>query len=221
MPESVAGADAGAHFETFGLALDQRIGAGTYFGAIAQILNSQIDRTTGAFVQFAKFQPAVPGDIPEELNYEERSISLSLNQLLADKWSFGATYRLIHAQLTDDFVNVPSAIVLDNGFVKRKDEESLLHQLSLDAFYNHPSGLFARLQGLWSMQSNWGYSPKEPGSDFWQINAYVGYRFARRRAELTLGLLNLTDKDYRLEPLTLYTELPRQRTFVARFQFSF
>jgi len=36
-----------------------------------------------------------------------------------------------------------------------------------------------------------------------------------------IGGLNLTDKDYRLNPLTLYDELPRDRTFVARLQFSF
>jgi hypothetical protein len=34
-------------------------------------------------------------------------------------------------------------------------------------------------------------------------------------------VLNLTDQDYRLEPLNLYTELPRQRTFTVNFQFTF
>ena len=57
--------------------------------------------------------------------------------------------------------------------------------------------------------------------DFWQLNAFTGYRFARRRAEVAVGLVNITDEDYELEPLTLYTELPRERTLVARFSFKF
>ena len=51
--------------------------------------------------------------------------------------------------------------------------------------------------------------------------AFAGYRFPRRKAELTLGVLNLTDQDYRLNPLTLYDELPRGRTFMSQLRFSF
>ena len=36
-----------------------------------------------------------------------------------------------------------------------------------------------------------------------------------------LGILNLTDQDYHLNPLTVYAELPRERTFVARVNFQF
>ena len=39
--------------------------------------------------------------------------------------------------------------------------------------------------------------------------------------ELMLGLLNLTDQDYRLNPLTVYAELPRERTFMVRLNFQF
>ena len=57
--------------------------------------------------------------------------------------------------------------------------------------------------------------------DFWQVNAFVGYRFPRRRAEIRLGLLNIADQDYRLNPLNLTAELPRERTLLASFRFSF
>jgi hypothetical protein len=36
-----------------------------------------------------------------------------------------------------------------------------------------------------------------------------------------VGVLNITDQDYRLNPLTLYNELPRERTFVASLKFFF
>ena len=96
-----------------------------------------------------------------------------------------------------------------------------LHQLHLFAAYNHPSGFFSQVQSLWSIQSNSGYSPAEPGDDFWQFNAFVGYRFPRRYVELTVGVLNLTDRDYRLNPLTLYAELPRERTAVVNLKINF
>jgi len=36
-----------------------------------------------------------------------------------------------------------------------------------------------------------------------------------------LGLLNLTDRDYHLNPLTLYQELPRHRTLAVQLQINF
>jgi len=101
------------------------------------------------------------------------------------------------------------------------NNDAILDQLTLFALFNHPSGLFARAEGNWYSQSNDGYTPAEPGDDFWQVNLFGGYRFCHRRAQIQLGVLNLTDQDYRLNPLNLYTELPRQRTFTVNFQFTF
>ena len=42
-----------------------------------------------------------------------------------------------------------------------------------------------------------------------------------RRAELSVGVLNLTDRDYKLNPLTLYNELPRERLLTVSFKFNF
>jgi outer membrane receptor protein involved in Fe transport len=98
---------------------------------------------------------------------------------------------------------------------------STLNQLNLFARFNHPCGLFARVEGNWYLQSNDGYDPAEPGDNFWQVNLFGGYRFWHRHAQIQLGVLNVTDQDYRLEPLNLYTELPRQRTLAVNFQFTF
>jgi len=86
---------------------------------------------------------------------------------------------------------------------------------------NHPSGCFARAEALWNVQSNRGYLVDRPGDDFWQFNSYVGYRFLRRRAEIRVGLLNLTDRNYRLNPLNLHAELPRERTLTVSLKFDF
>jgi outer membrane receptor protein involved in Fe transport len=73
----------------------------------------------------------------------------------------------------------------------------------------------------WYRQSNFGFSPAEPGDNFWQINASAGYRFFHRKAELSVGVLNLTDQNYALEPLNLYNEMARTRTFFVRLLLSF
>lgn len=56
------------------------------------------------------------------------------------------------------------------------------------------------------------------------VKASSDFSFAwARLAELqfSVGLLNITDQDYRLNPLNLRSELPRERTFVARLRFDF
>ncbi len=75
--------------------------------------------------------------------------------------------------------------------------------------------------GVWSEQWNHGYSPGEPGDAFWQANFYLGYWFWNRRAEARIGMLNATGRDYQLNPLTLYNELPRERNLVASFKIAF
>src|SRR5260221_8139284 len=56
----------------------------------------------------------------------------------------------------------------------------------------------------------------EPGDDFWHFNAFVGYRFPRRRAELRVGVLNLTDRDYRLRSEEHTSELQSHSDRVCR-----
>ena len=93
----------------------------------------------------------------------------------------------------------------------------MLQQLTLSGHFHHASGFFGSLMAWWNNQNPAG----GPVEDFWQFDLYGGYRFPRRRAEIRLGLLNLSNQDYRLDPLNDHIERPRQRTFTARFQFQF
>ena len=54
-----------------------------------------------------------------------------------------------------------------------------------------------------------------------QVNLLAGYRFPRQHGEVSVGVLNLNDEGYRLYALTPYSELPRNRTFVARLKLNF
>ncbi len=221
IPESVAGANAGARLETFGLSLEQRFPSETYLAVAGEILNSEVRRTVGTFLSLPlKFETAIPFGFREHLDYEERSVTCTINQLIANEWSVGLRYRLTQAELSDDFIDVLAGVPV-RDFQPKQNLESVLHQLNLNAIYTHPSGIFARFDALWYAQSNQGYSRDIPGDDFWQFNAFAGYRFPRRKAEISLGVLNLTGQNYRLNPLTLHNELARARTLVTRLQVSF
>ena len=100
-------------------------------------------------------------------------------------------------------------------------QKATLHQGQIFALYNHPSGFSGSIEGYWARQSNVGYFPDEPGDNIFQLNAYVGYRLRRNFGDLTLGFLNLTDQDYKLNPLNYYNELPRNRTLLVRVRLSF
>jgi len=127
------------------------------------------------------------------------------------------------ALLKDKFVDVPTGLppIALGNFQPTQRLKGVLQQLSLFAIYNHPCGFFAEGESLWYAQDNSGYGASEPGHAFWQVNAFAGYRFLRRRAEVMVGLLNLTDQDYRLNPLNIYNELPRERTLMLRLRLNF
>lgn len=218
IPESVAGLVPGTRFETFGLGLDQAIQkTRTYFVVEGEFLNSDGRRTVGLLTNSDVNIP-VPDSVSsvrQSLDYQERSLVVSGSQLLGNNFSVGARYKLTEANLDTELAGLNGV----NG--ASQDVSATLHQVQLFANFYHACGGFAQVNTVWSQQSNRDYAQDIPGDDFWQFNAYVGYRFLDRRAEARLGLLNIGDQDYRLNPLTLYNELPRERTLVASFKFYF
>ncbi|MEO5803944.1 MAG: TonB-dependent receptor [Verrucomicrobiota bacterium] len=216
IPEAVAGSTAGAKFETFGLSLEQKFSTGTYVGIEGQILNSDVNQTIGAVN--LNFPPSfVPSRTRQELDYTERNLIVTVNQLLGENWSVGARYQLSRAELDARYPEIPRTVSSAN----HTRNDATLNHLSLFALVNYSSGLFARAEANWYSQSNGGYRPTLSGDDFWQLNLYAGYRFYRRHAQVQIGLLNLTDQDYNLNPLNLHAELPRSRTLAASLQFNF
>jgi Tfp pilus assembly protein PilF len=221
IPESVAGAIAGAKFEIFGLALDQQFSSGTYFGAQGEMLRSDVNRSVGT-VNFKDVFPITPASFStshtgERLEFEEHNLVLTLRQLVEQEWTLGASYRLSHAQLTDEFRDLPATVLRD----AKTDRRAILDQVDLFAIFNHASGFFSQFETIWSQQSNRGYTPNIPGDDFWQFNVFAGYRFPRRQTEVKVGLLNITDRNYKLNPLNLTSELPRERTLFVSLRLNF
>jgi hypothetical protein len=216
IPESVAGLVPGSHFETFGVGWDQRFSTRTYIVLDGQILKSHADRTVGILTNSSLIAPIAdsPSSTRESLHYTENSISLSVNQMVSDTLTFGVSYKLTEAELDEQFLDIPGS----TPGVPNQDVSATLNQVRLYGIYNHPSGWYARAEGIWSQQANHGYSGTEPGDSFWQGNFFLGYRMWDRRAEAQIGVVNVGGRDYQLNPLTLYQELPRRRNFVAGFR---
>ncbi len=221
--ESVVGSVAAPTYDTAGILIENRFSTGTYVGLQGIALESDVDRTVGTFDAFlAPFggriePPIVSSSTPQQLEYEEQGILATMNQLVGNEWSFGARYQFIHSKLRTTFNDIPVAVLPGADHT----QEATLHQAQIFALYNHPCGFFARAEAYWARQSNVGYAPDIPGDDIIQLNAYVGYRFRRNYGDITLGFLNITDQDYKLNPLNYYNELPRERTLVVRARFNF
>ena len=220
IPESVAGLIPGAGFETRGVGFDQSLQAGTYFGLEAEWLSSNGKRDVGVLTNSLFLPiPDFPGSTRQELDFRERNVSAYVGQLLGDHFSIAARYRLSEAELSQRFPDVPdTATGLD---LLESDQRAVLHQLSLTANFHHRCGAFAQWESAWYHQSNSGYTPALNSDDFWQHNIMVGYRFPRRHAELRVGLLNIFDTDYRLNPLNLHGDLPRNRTIAVSLRVNF
>ena len=176
---------------------------------------------------------------------------MTLNQLLGERWALGARYRYTRSKLDMDYPALSNGIsnaqypgAVDNLAKSSVREVANFHEFSLYALYNHPCGFFARAEANWYQQSNSNFvtdgilstadpvtgsvnpvlqttDQALPSSDFWQFNAHFGYRFYRNRCEVSCGVLNIGGRDYRLNPVNPYADIPRERTFVVRCKLVF
>ncbi len=134
--------------------------------------------------------------------------------------SFGAGYTLSAADIDYDnqVLGQPAGTT---GTQYKINNQATLHQVSLFGNYYLPCGFFSQIQANWYAQSDKGFAVNEPGADFWQFNLFAGYRFPKRHLEIQVGVLNLANQDYRLDPLTYYLDPARTRTFYSSLKFNF
>lgn len=219
MPESIIGLQLAPGFETFGLAWDEKLSDGVYFGVSGELLKSSVTRDLGYINQpFGVPFPAVnPAVTRQFLDYEERDLKIGLHKLVGDHWVIGARYDLSVADLHERIPEIPAAV----SPLSDQKTSGTLQSLRLFVVFNHPAGWFGRGESVWYQQSNQGFAPARPGDDFWQFNLEAGYRFPGRKASIQLGVLNLTDRDFRLNPINFYSTPPRERTFALTFKMNF
>jgi len=209
--ESIVSSQPAPTFDTLGGALDLKFTSRTFAEFQFEHLASDVDEGAGDFVFISGARSAFVSVTPQRLDYNENTTSISLNQLLGDDFVLGASYKYTQSDLKEALPFVPYAQILKAG----------LQEADGYVLFNHCSGFYSKFEVQWYGQHNAGWTPAEPDVSFAQENIFAGYRFAHRRAELQLGLLNLSGGDYNLNPLTVYQELPRKRVFEASFNFIF
>jgi len=229
LSESIAGSVETPRFQSWGLGLDGTLSGKTWWGITGQVVEQEVDRTLGAFDGYsAGVLPVTPAYFPsgvsQDLSYLEESLSTSVNQLVARDWAVGTSYRITDSTLRSTFPDIPTTVLPSADLI----DSATLHELGLSLNWNSPSGLFARIEGNFYAQDldddpagrPVGAAPRE-NDEFWQTNLLAGYRFNRNLCEISTGVLNLTDQDYRLSPLNPYFDIARERTFILRFRASF
>lgn len=230
IPESVAGSNGGEHYETGGASFEQKVWNGGYLGLYGQWNHSELNRYVGVFgFDVDTLEDASPYSRAQSMTFNERTIGATFSQLIGDQWALGVRYAFTDTALDTDYPGIGSDVreydsngdIKPEGFVSQTSRAADFMDVGLWARFNHSSGLFAHTQGRWLHQVNQRDDAQLMGDSFWDVDLFVGYRFLQRRMEASVGILNLTDQDYRLNPLTVYTELPRSRTFMAKLLISF
>ena len=216
IPESLAGSVSGHHLELAGAALDLKFPTRTYIGIQGTFGKSDVDRRIGAFIIDQGLTRQPPGaitNLQEKLRYREWSLSGGVHQLLGDHLVLGVTYGFSHAELDKGIAGTGLA----------SSEEADLHSLRSTVTLNFTEGWFANfaLHALWQTDPIAFAAATPPVSEdqtFMPIDAEVGWRFPRQRGEISMGVMNLLDDDYRLAPLSGLPEFPRQQTVFARLR---
>jgi len=227
--ESLAGSVETPRFQNIGLSIEGSLPTKTWWGIMGNIVEQEVDRTLGAFTGFSPgvfpIEPAYfPSSTRQSLSYREESLQFTINQLVGRQFALGALYRVTQSELRTTMHDLV-AFGAPNGVLR---DRATLHEIGLSANWNSPSGFFARVEANFYAQSL-GDDPNglpagttlRAGDRFWQFNAFAGYRFHRNMCEVSAGVLNLTDQNYQLSPLSPYYDLARERTMVLRFRLSF
>ncbi|MGP8199694.1 MAG: FecR domain-containing protein [Limisphaerales bacterium] len=211
------GTPPGLVFEAYGLGIDHKFSTGTYVDVEAQVLTSEGNQQIGGEI----VTPAVTlAPLGQSQYFQEEDAFVSVNQLIGREVSVGARYALTAVD-----VSVNDSPITGTTFVQNH-ENSTLNEFSMFGNYYLPCGFFSTFQANWWVQHNAynGFSASgasEPGADFWQCNIYGGYRFPRRHIEMAIGLVNMFNQGYNVDPVTYFLEQARTRTLMASLKFNF
>lgn len=225
--ESIAGSVEAPVYKNRGMIIDGALPTRTWWSVSYEALTEKVRRTVGAFdVLAAPVFPygvaILPASTAERLDYREDVFAAGLNQLIGTEIAIGGNYRRTRAELRQVFSQVPVALAAGADGTT----EGLLHVLTLNVNWNLASGWFARVEAdsYWQQtRRSFGGQrvPSEPDQDFWLSHAHLGFRFHRNSRDVSVGMLNLADRDYKLNTLTYTHELPHRRTLVLRCRLGF
>lgn len=218
--ESLVGSVAAPEYDVAGFAADYHTND-WYLTASVNRIGSQVERTEGSFWGSTRFlsTPTTVGQHDVVIDYKELSAQFTASRLLGAHWSAGAGIEYTQSDYREVVRAAfgPSVTASDVLTERRAD---LWRPLGFATFH-HPSGFFARANVSWTTQSLGGQDAPGPGDQFPMVDWEAGYRFRQRRAEFALGMLNATDTDYRLDPVTPHQEMPHERVVYLRVRLNF
>jgi outer membrane receptor protein involved in Fe transport len=224
IPEILGVTPAGQRIETFGIGFQQELPTRTFLSITGDWIEHRAPLSAGVFyLDFDEFGDlldfAQPGSLVQDQEYRERALTVTADQLLGSWFTVGIAYRLQSAE----YQSRHPLLEAFGSPLGNTDQEAVLHQITPHLTFNHRSGVFARFQARWWSQDNQeqGGGPQLDDTQFWQLDAWAGYRFRRRQAEFAVGLLNLLDEDYRLNPLNAFIAPARERTLALRLGLRF
>jgi len=222
--ESLAGSVEAPVYKNLGLSVEGELSTRTWWHVSFNRLRENVERTGGVFdLLIAPVFPfglaILPGGTTEQLAYRETDLTAGLNQLVGTEFALGVDYRHNRAELHRSLPQMA-------GAQADTQDEAVLQELTLHANWNSPRGWFARAEANWYDQDVAGTAggvtvPSPAVDSFWQVAVQAGCRFHRNQREISVGVLNLTDTDYRLSPLNYTRPLVRERTFFVRCRLGF
>jgi outer membrane receptor protein involved in Fe transport len=204
-------------FETYGVGVDHKFPTGTYLDLEAEFLTSSGNQLIGAYN--GGLGGVAISEFSQSQYFNEQDVFASLSQLISKEVSVGARYSITAVDVTVDDYSPATAQLFP------QHENSTLNELSMFANYYVPCGFFSQFQANWWAQHNannqFSVTGPEPGANFWQCNLYAGYRFPRRHIELAMGLVNMFNQGYNVDPVAYFLEQARTRTLMASLKFNF
>jgi len=216
IPEALSGSVEAPVYDILGVGFDLKFPTATYVTLEAGERRQRLDRQIGVLNFDAVFVTTAPGSTEESLRFRERGMVLTVNQVLGDNLFFEGQYRVTDSLLRQDKPSLPATA----GFPRTSFSNGILHHCRTALLLTLPESFFCRAEFNWWNQNGQDTSVGI-GDSFSQVNLLGGWRFQNRRGELTVGLLNATGKDYRLNPINYYQEMPRERTLYTRLRLNF
>lgn len=224
IPQSAGfGTPPALHFETWGLGIDHNFPTGTYLDLEGHLLTSTGNQLIGAYA--GTLADVAAGSLPisqfpQTQYFQEKDVFASASQLIGNDLSVGVRDSLTAVDLSvHDFSPT-------TGETFPQHENSTLNEVTLFGNYYLPCGFFSSFQANYWIQDNADNDfsvtgPEPSGEHFWQLNLYGGYRFPRRHVELLVGVVNMLNQDYNIDPVTYFLEQAHTRQYTASLKFTF
>jgi len=214
-PEVVANSVAAPEFQVVGAACDFKLPGRWFLGLETTRLRAETTQMEGVFDYIGFEDPIIAGSTPLYSEGQEQVFATYVYKLLGEEWSIGAEYAYTLADFAEAYSEIP------REFPASHQESARRHHLHPFVSLNRKSGVFARMDGHYVSGNTDLHSGIEAEDSLGQWDVRIGYRFPRQQGDLSLGLLNITDADYRLGPLIAAGDYPRSRSLNLRIRLRF